>query len=60
MKKIVLKEWQRLHRQGYAKIWDGQRYILCLDESGVTVWSPVEVIYNISRPHIDEMGRQTR
>lgn len=42
--KVTRDEWGRAHRQGYARIWDGRRYMLRLDpETGGTVWRPVEV-----------------
>jgi hypothetical protein len=50
METVTLAEWQRAHRNGYAKIWDGRRYMLRLDkETGATVYREVGVIYNVSR-----------
>lgn len=42
--KVTREEWRRAHVHGYARIWDGRRYMLRIDRrTGATVWRPVEM-----------------
>jgi len=44
VEKVTKDEYRRAKAHGYARWWDGYRYMLRLDEeTGGTIWKPVEI-----------------